>query len=276
MKNRKLFKISVCAIALFLDPRVCLAQQAPVVDESNRHHETKTLRASLQIDDRAQPLNPLLLPGNLFDKELATSILRIPGKSQQQWYKVPSWQAGSWKSEEGTGTRYQVYENGKPVEKEPWGHGKVVSEFDRGQLKDKNGDIWDVYSSGWVEVDYGDQLGYGYIVFQSAGNQHYPNLYSERVQFLVDPETRRIKEVYRATSRNIVKFIAPGIIKTDTLQTKFKDSGLLESKDWSEIISHRTESFSSYEHKLRDQEKMKASFRAYCKAEGLGDLLPAK
>ncbi len=274
MKNRLPLKIIICTLAVFLDTRVCLAQHSSEIAEIEEKPATQRLKAGVQFDAKARPIDPSLLPGNIFDKKLATSLLRSPGKPIQQWYKVPEWQAGSWRAEETTNIRLVLYENGKPAIEKPIGSYKTLGEVDVGLLRDKNGEVWGRYNTGyWAETEIENGMIYSYIVFQSAGEGDYPDSFSEMVNFGVSSETNKVYFVSRSKSwtRNINK--APGILREDSLRTVFDDSGAPTSTSWNMRISRCVAKFSSHEGQLVDQAKAEESFREFCHSEGIGDLL---
>lgn len=279
MKNTLTLKIIICTLAIFIDARACLAQRftdlaKPQLDEAVNELTPVTLSAGLKFDERAEPLDPLLLPGNLFDKEVAAALLRKAEKPNKLWHKIPSWQAGFWKTEQATGTRTIYYKNGLVEEAEPLGVYKMAGEFTEGLLEDKNGDIWDHYSTGkWTETQYDERVSYSYIYFQSAGKGDYPDLYTKMASFIVDPNSRKIESVHRSKNWTRRINLAPGIIKEERVKTVLADSGSPELTSWDTLISRRSKTFSSYENRLKDQKQLEASFREFCRSEGLGDLL---
>ncbi len=169
MKNTLALKIIICMLAVFINARSCLAQQftdlaKPQLDEAVNDLTPVTLSAGLKFDKKAEPLDPLLLPGNLFDKEVAAALLGRTGIPNKLWCKIPSWQAGAWGTEQATGTRTVYYKNGLAEDREPTGVYKMAGVSTCGHLKDKNGDIWNQYSTGkWTETQYDDRLSYSYI-----------------------------------------------------------------------------------------------------------------
>ena len=65
---------------------------------------TATLQGAVKEDERIlskhlPALDPTLAPGNIFDKDTATALLKkeIP---QNVWYKIPTSLAGSWECRE--------------------------------------------------------------------------------------------------------------------------------------------------------------------------------
>ena len=279
MKNTLALKIIICTLAVFIDVRTCLAQQftdlaKPQLDEAVNELTPVTLSAGLKFDRKAEPLDPLLLPGNLFDKEVAAALLRKAEKPTEQWHKVPLWQAGEWGTEQATNTRAVSYKNGLVEDSEPVGVYKMGTNYSVGMLKDKNGDIWDQYSTGeWTETKYDAYVSYSYIYFQSAGKGDYPDLYTKMASFSVDPKTRKIDSVSRSKNWQRRINLAPGIMKEETVKTVLAESGSPELTAWNTSVARRLKTFSSYENLLDDQEKREASFREFCRSEGLGDLL---
>jgi hypothetical protein len=210
----------------------------------------------------------------LFDKEIAAALLRKADKPIEQWHKVPSWQAGDWGTEQATGTRLIYYKNGLAEDSEPLGVYKMAGGFTEGLLKDKNGDIWDQYSTDkWTETQHDGYVTYSYIYFQSAGKGDYPDSYTKMASFIVDPNTHKIEQVSRSKNWNRRINLAPGIMKDETVTTVLTDSGAPELTSWNTSVARRLTPFSSYENLLHDQEKIEASFREFCRSEGLGDLL---
>ncbi len=286
MKNKVALKIIICTLAIFIDVRSCLAQQftelgTPKLDEVNSELTPVTLSVGLKFDEKAEPLDPLLLPGNLFDKEVAAALLSKTGESTElvfpTWRKVPSWQAGEWGTEQATGTRLVYYKNGLVEEGEPLGVYKMGTEFTLGLLKDKNGDIWGPYSTGkWTETQYDGYVSYSYIYFQSAGKGDYPDSYTKMASFDVDPNTHKIESVSREKSWTRRINLAPGIMKEESVKTVLAESGSPELTSWNTWVSRRLAPFSSYENRLEGQNEYEYKFEMFCLYQDLGNLLPDK
>ncbi len=91
--------------------------------------------------------------------------------------------------------------------------------------------------------------------------------------FDVDPKTHKIQSVSRSKNWERRINLAPGIMKEETVKTVLTESGSPELTAWNTSVARRLKTFSSYENLLVDQEKIEASFREFCRSEGLGDLL---
>ncbi len=88
------YAIALLVVTVILQPSIVFAGQP--------------LQGGVKIDERLldkslPALDPTLAPGNTFDKDVATALLRkeIP---QNVWFKIPAWLAGNWLEQEATVT----------------------------------------------------------------------------------------------------------------------------------------------------------------------------
>jgi hypothetical protein len=236
------------------------------------------LRGQLQYSAKVAPLDPVLWPGNNFDKDVAQALLKDKTGSSVAFHKIPKWLAGEWQSKQSTCTRAARYVDGQPVDTQPLGVHDAAGRFTQGTLRDKNGDIWGEYSSNyWTQTNHGrGGMAYSFHVLSDRGNDEYPDLYTESVDFVVDPYTRKIASVQRRRAWDRYVNVAPGIIKDEQLHTVLNERGEAFFTAWNVAVWRRIEQFSSYERRLADRQGREQRFRAFCKKNGLGDLLPSR
>jgi hypothetical protein len=275
--------IEHCGIGNLL--RACLvsavfifsAASLPANAQANNGQEQRPLQGSVQqFAEPAKALDPLLWPGNNFDRNAARSLLRDPDQAPSKWQKIPDWQAGNWACEQAVNTRAIKYRGGAPVEIQPLGVHKSVGSFTKGLMKDKNGGIWDWFQSDyWTGTDHGQQIQQSYIIYTSPGGGEYPDFYSESIDFNVDKSTNQILASRRAKVWTRYTKMAPGMLKEETLRTGFDFEGHPTVTAFNTALYKRTETFDSYYPGFASKKAIVDNFRNYLRAHGLENLIPA-
>jgi hypothetical protein len=223
----------------------------------------------------SKPLDPLLWPGNKFDKEVARSLLRDPLQSQNIWRRIPDWQAGSWEGSQAVNTRAIKYVNGVPVDCTPIGVHDAADRFIKGLLRDKSGEIWHCYTSDyWSQTDHGFETTESYVLYSSPGGGDYPDFYSESVDFIVDKVSRKILWLRRAKAWTKYTQLSPGMIKEETLRTNFDLQGKPDATTFTTAVERRTRPFSAYEANYAARKSVVEDFSNYLRKHGLASLIP--
>jgi len=197
---------------------------------ANLNANAKPIEATVTIDvkKKMEPLDPVLWPGNYFDKEAATALLKDDAQSSSIWKKIPAWQAGNWEQTQATITKAVKYINGQPaIENIPIGVYTAKRFENFGWQKDKNNDIWQLYSLGyWTKTELDDcKAYYSYIKFSAPGANDYPDYYAEMVSFYVDRATNKILDVQQGKQWNRYIYLAPDIMKEEAVYTVFNEKG---------------------------------------------------
>jgi hypothetical protein len=238
---------------------------------------TNALRGSLTLDIKNQtaPLDPVLWPGNYFDKEVATALLKDETHISNIWKKIPTWQAGEWKTTQATNTKSLIYKSGFPYGTVIGGVYTSKGEETEGKQKDKNGEIWEQYGSNyWTETDHGDTKAMSYVTLDLPGAYDYPDSYTESVVFTLDKASNKITAVCQKRCWSKLINVAPGIMKEEEVHTAFDESGKPTVSAWNTSIMKRTHLFSEYDGKLVDDKELQRDFVSYLINNGLRDVIP--
>ena len=234
---------------------------------------------SANLYEKENSLDPILCPGNEFNKDVATALLKVPAGRFHIWRRIPDWQVGRWEYSQSTTTRVVKYEGGRPAyeEKEHLGNYRSKSTYTIGLEKDRYGGIWDPYSSGyWTTTEYDRTIGYSYIKYSEPGSGEYPEFYAEMVSFSVDKQTNKINRVDQTRTWTRYAFIGPGLLKQENIHTFYNAQGEPESSLWTTRISIRTETFEQYEGRVADDRVRHKDFIAYLKDNGMEGLIPSE
>jgi hypothetical protein len=250
----------------------CLSAALPVLAQG-----TTPLQGFIQTyAPESKPLDPLLWPGNKFDKQVARSLLHDPNGEASMWRRIPEWQAGRWEGTQAVNTRAFKYVNGVPVDCQPIGVHEAFDRFIKGVLKDSEGQIWHWYKSDyWSETDHGDELTESYVLYSSMGGGEYPDFYAESVDFNIVKATSEIISLRRAKAWTRYIKLGPGLIKEETLRTNFDLQGHPDSTTFNTAVERRTQPFSAYEATFTARKSVVEDFHKYLRQHGLECLIPA-
>jgi len=239
--------------------------------------EKAPLQGSVQqFAEPAKALDPLLWPGNNFDRAAARSLRRDPNQEPSKWQKIPDWQAGNWACEQAVNTRAIKYLNGAAVETQPLGVHKSMGSFTKGLLKDKNGGVWNwLQSDYWIATDHGQQIQQSYVIYTSAGGGDYPDFYAESLDFNVDKNANQILTSRRAKVWTRYTKLAPGMLKEETLRTNYDFQGHPTVTAFNTALYKRTETFESYYPGFASKKAIVDNFHNYLRAHGFANLIPA-
>jgi hypothetical protein len=177
-KLSSLILMTTCA-SMMLPPKV-VAQTSIV------------LQAGVQLDDKVPSLDESLAPGNQFNQSsIEQKIQKSP--EQNQWYKVPSWAAGSWKTLKAQVTSHKDEVTGR--ESIDGSEYTMKSAFSIGVEKDRTGQIWDfVDHNYWTRTEYDTNDGYAFVTDNAPGlilNNTFRTEF-RCIAFLVDKATGNI------------------------------------------------------------------------------------
>jgi hypothetical protein len=227
-----------------------------------------------QYAAESKPLDPLLWPGNNFDKDVARSLLRDPDQESSIWQRIPDWEAGNWEGKQATNVRALKYINGTPVDYPPIGVHKAEGKFTKGLLRDKVGDIWHWFQSDyWSETDHGDQKVISYIIYSAPGSGQFPDFYAESVDFNVDKASNQIVTLRRAKCWTKYTNLGPGLIKEESLRTNFDTQGHPTATTFNTALDKRAEAFSAYEASFAGRKNIVDSFNNYLRTHGAANLI---
>lgn len=238
--------------------------------------ESDVATAKIPNAGPVKALDPVLWPGNYFDKDVAAALLGDRSINRSIWKKVPEWQVGSWQSTQSTNTRRLQYFNGKPSSyATPMGVYTAKGGGSIGWQKDKNGDVWDHFKSGyWTEAEFDTIYEYTFVKFRIPGAYEYPDEYAESITFGVDKGSKKITSVQRCRTWARYVNVAPGIMKKDQVDTIYNQKGNPDCSAWNTCVLKRVQTFSDNEAKLNQDEDLRLDFVKYLTANGLQDLIP--
>lgn len=263
--------LSLFLLVLIL-PAVCLLIRA----QSARAQEQSTMLkgSAVEYAENVQPIDPLLWPGNSFDKNAARSMLKHQDKSGQIWGQVPEWRAGEWHSLQAVNTRAIKYTNGIAHEVTPIGVHTSAGSFNYGLLRDKEGNIWHLYQSDyWTETDLGDMRIVSYVRYSSPGSTGaYKDFYAESIDFKVSKGTNQIGSVRKARTWTRYSPLGPGKLKEESVRTNYNEKGQPTATSYNTSLNTMGKSFNEYEASFRAKAAIVQSLNNYLKEHGLEHL----
>ena len=235
---------------------------------------------SLEVGKKTKPLDPLLWAGNYFDEKVATALLKDESVNTSIWKKIPAWQAGEWESTQATCTKAVKYINGQQHAVAAVGCYTCKGRESSVLQKDRNGDVWSWYSSGyWTRTEYKDDIGHSFKKFTAPGPAEYPDLYAESIDFHVDKSTNKITYVYQSKSWTRYVYLSPGLCKKDEVRTTFDEKGEPSVSAWNTLLYKRIGTFAEIEMLIATdtevQEQIRQDFFNYLKNNGMANLIPA-
>jgi len=264
-------------IAVMMGSPCAVAQLEQTIPKASQDVPASApLQAGVEFSEKIQSLDPVLWPGNVFDKEVAKALLKSEASTKSIWSKIPTWQAGEWESEQATTTQAVKYQNGQPVTDNSLGVYTAKNKVYLGHEIDKNSNIWQLYDSGyWTNTDHGDSVGYAYVKSHMPGDSDYPDEYGESVVFEVDKLTNKIIDVQQRKTWGKYVPIEDGLMKEEDVHTVYDEHGEPIETAWNTSLCRRKKTFSEH-----GSDKAKYSdFVAYLKNSGLknselGELIP--
>lgn len=235
-------------------------------------------RVSIDYSAKIQPLDPVLWPGNEFDKEAATALLKTADTGFHVWKKLPKWQVGAWTTNQATSVRFVKYVDGQPIDAEPQGVYTKKCTCYCGDQKDKYGDVWHEFKSGyWTYAQFDRYTGYSFIRYSAPGSGEYPDQYSESIRFAVDDQTHKIIESSHRRSWVRYVFVAPGLMKEDSVCTVYDETGLPRSTAWETELEKRAASSAEFDSFLNSiASSSQADFVSFLRNNGFEHLIPAR
>ena len=194
-----------------------------------------TLTGGVEHSDVLPAVPEDLRPGNVFkdsalkqEDDAAKSSASFDNRrfAKSDWYKVPSWLAGTWPRQ--TVVRYYRldYKTGAE-DKTPVTHPDVtVSDF--GYLPDSKGDIWDsVLRMDTVHSDFGPALGYSHIssnkIVNTLDNQ--VMMETKGTLTVVNKRTNKIMSTHQVEAIRTFTLVHDGAIVEDSSQKDFDEDG---------------------------------------------------
>ncbi len=180
-----------------------------------------TLQAGVQLDDKVPSLDETLAPGNQFNQSsMEQKIKKAP--EENQWYKIPSWSAGSWKTLKAQTTSHKDETTGREAL-----NGRqytMKSSFSMGIEKDCTGQIWDfVDRNYWTHTEYDDKDTYCFVTYMSPGAIENNTIRKEGryIAFVVDKATSKIISTKQEQSVSIYSYQSPTLMRESSWQRTF-------------------------------------------------------
>lgn len=236
------------------------------------------LKGNVNFAKPIKPVDPLLWPGNEFNEDAATSLLKGDSEIPDIWRKIPSWEAGAWESTQAVNFRVVRYQNGQTLAGKPTGVYKYKTDIMLGWQKDINREIWDwCQTNRWTITDHDKTTSHSYIIKANLPeasedfDQHY-----ETIEFVVDKATGKITDTHRRHSWVKYIYIAPGLMKEETVHTAYELDGTPDSSSWNSTLLKRTCPFDSVEiySNSANYKEAKLSFISFLTKNELANLLP--
>lgn len=248
----------------------------PIVPAAHCQQQTPLLQGSaVEYAENVQPIDPLLWPGNQFDKNAARALLHPKKDRSEIWGQIPEWQAGEWESRQAVNTRAIKYENGVAVEVTPIGVHTSIGKFNKGMLRDRKGNIWHLYQSDyWTETDLGQLKVLSYVRYSSPGSSGaYKDFYAESIDFKVAKNSNAISSVRKARTWTRYSDLGAGSLKEESVRTNYNERGQPTSTSYNTALSKLTMRFDHYEPAFKAKPAIVESLNIFLKQHALDDLL---
>ncbi len=203
-----------------------------------------TLQAGIQLDDKVPALDQALAPGNQFNQSLVEQKIHKTAE-QNQWFKIPSWAAGSWKTLKAQTTSHKDETSGR--ETTDGSEYTMKTAFSMGLEKDRTGQIWDfVDHNYWTHTEYDNSDAYCFVTYTSPGVIENNQLREEGrfISFLVDKATGAIISTTQKQAFSIYLEQSPTLMKRKAWQRAFDWQGNTMYSTHSEANCIRTSHFS--------------------------------
>lgn len=216
-----------------------LTLQLPIASAQN----SITLQAGVQLDDKVSALDQTLSPGNQFNQSSIEKKIQKQVE-QNQWFKIPLWAAGSWKTlkAQTTSEKDEITGN-ETIDGSEY---TMKTSFSMGIEKDRTGQIWDfVDHNYWTHTEYDYSDAYCFVTYTSPGTIENNQLKKEGrfIAFLVDKATGKIISTEQKQSFSIYSYKAPNLMQKKSWQRAFDWQGNTTHSLHSEANCIRTSPF---------------------------------
>lgn len=255
---------------------VLLLHCSPLVQQQSALARTSmTLQAGVQLDEKLPSLDETLAPGNQFNQSLVEQKLR-KATDRNQWYRIPSWAAGTWKTSMAQTTSYKDEITGE--ETLDGAQYTMKSNFDLGVEKDRTGQIWNfVECNYWTRTEYETKYAYTFVTYNAPGQVKNNTLKTESrsVSFFVDKLTGKILSTAQRQSIEIYSNRNTSFIHSKDWHRNFDWHGTVISSAHNENNCIRTDYFEVCPTRVTaDNRLLTPLFKEYLKEKGLSHLLP--
>ncbi len=234
-----------------------------------------TLQAGVQLDDKVPSLDETLAPGNQFNQtSIEQKIQKVP--EQNQWYKIPSWAAGSWKTLKAQTTSYKDETTGKNTIS--GFEYTMKAAFSMGLEKDRTGQIWDfVDHNYWTHTEYDSQDAYCFVTYTAPGtiDNNTFRKSSRYIAFVVDKATKKIISTEQEQAVSIYSNQSTTLMQKKAWHRVFDWNGNPVSSAHNEVNCIRSNYFIADPTTVTaDGRLLQPLFKKYLIDNGLAALLP--
>lgn len=185
------------------------------------------LSATIQHSESLPPLPPKFQAGAFFGAYGLPSLKGEREPKQNLQFRIPNWLAGKWERSHSTETQRTELPSGKSLKTAGLNTAKAFDVF--GSYRDKNGQIWQVFSSDHAsgEVDRGEFTDRHTVTKYNLEVVGANSVVVEvRAYHLVfNKKTQRIVQSYQDEEFNTYTLTADGRVKTDSSVKVFDGDG---------------------------------------------------
>lgn len=185
------------------------------------------LKGTIQHSQSLPPLPAKFQAGAFFG---AYGLPNLKGEREQKQnlqFKIPNWLAGRWERSHSTETQRTELPSGKALKTAGLNTAKTFDAF--GSYKDKNGQIWQVFSSDHAsgEVDRGEFIDRHTVTKYNLEAVGANTVVIEVLAFhlVLNKKTQRIIQSYQDEEFNTYTLVADGKVKTDSSVKVFDGDG---------------------------------------------------
>jgi hypothetical protein len=228
-------------------------------------------KLGVQHSQKLNPVDGSFMPGLPYKQDENKAI------PSNEWFWIPSWSAGVWRSHYQT--LYYHYDYASGVNDRQVKRFLAQSDEPLGTLYDRNKEVWEINQAPFSAVVHGSK----YITVQSIDTKEVVYTGQDRIVFRicgksleVDPTNGKIVGTQQTEAIQAYTYLGwqngLEIMRCDASLKHFDENGKAESVDKQFGFCYRIQDFEPiYEYKGNDT---RALFRNYLVKAGLLDLLP--
>lgn len=237
---------------------------------STRSAKKPILQGGIDHAEELPALEDTLRPGNIFSDDL---LIKAGTATNDLWFYIPSWFAGTRHSEECLVMYRYDYKTGQTTTPMEWQLNRQDSTS--GYLQDKNGGIWDYHalpSIQHVESNLVNAILYVKKITPVMGNQNKLVLKYEELSVSVNKRTNKILQVLQQEQINTITSPAPGELKIEISVKCFDFDGNPLRLEQSDMTLKVTKPFVRKDK--YNGTDLKRSFRDYLVSHNMENLVP--
>ncbi len=228
------------------------------------------LQGGINHAEELPALEDTLRPGRIFSDDL---LIKAGTGTNDLWFYIPSWFAGTRHSEECLVMYRYDYKTGQTTTPMQWQLNRQDSTS--GYLQDRNGGIWDYHalpSIQHVESDQVNAILYVKKITPLMGNQDKLVIKYEELSVSVNKRTNKILQVLQQEQINTITSPTPGDLKIEISVKVFDFDGNPLRLEQSDMTLKMTKPFERKE--TYNGVDLKRSFRDYLISHHMENLVP--